>query len=1131
MPIPIMQTALNAGELSPSLFGRVDLEKYRSGCSTLRNMWASYRGGACSRAGTLFCGQSKQAGTALPPVLIPFQFSIDQGYALEFGATYMRVISEGAYVTEAAFNISSASLATTGVFIASSNDFAVDDWVYISGVGGMTQVNGNTYAINTIPTTGSFTLKSTLTGAPLNTTSFSAYTSGGTVARIYTLTTPYAVADVPELKWAQSADVMSITHPSYTPQDLARVTASQWTITATIFTASIGPPSTIAATAATTTSSNATQYQYVVTSVDALTGDESIASAIATITNSVNIASTAGASRITWSQVSGAGYYNVYKAPPAYGAAVPVGALFGYAGTSFGLAFTDVNITQDLSVVPPLHFNPFAPGQIDYFTITATGSGYTSSTLPTVYITDATGSGATGLAVVVNGGISAIIVTDGGINYTAPAVSIGSPSGSPGTGGVVVTSGPTTWNGSVTVSAGGSGYHNPIITATYSHAASGQPSITVSQLASGVTVSSGAITVVTFAAPAYSVNKSAVTITINDGTGSGAAATAHVAPTTGTYPSCVAYFQQRRFYADTLNNPDTYFASQPGAFVNMDRSIPTVDSDAIVGTPWAQQVNGIQAMVPMPGGMVVLTGLGAWQLSGGASGAPVTPTSQTATAQAYNGCHESLKPIVINYDILYVQQMGSIVRDLSYNFFVNIYTGSNITMLSNHLFDGYQIISWDWSEEPNHLVWAIRNDGTALALTFVKDQEVYAWSRHDTNGLYQGVCVVSEPPVNAPYFVVKRLIQNNGSPVWAYYIERMDNRIWANIEDSWCVDCGLSLSQTEPNATITASSATGTQNIRTYTIAAGGTGYTAPTAVVTDADGGSGATLSLTVSGGIITGTTPGSFGSGYVNPVVTITDSTGHGGSITANITNYVTFSASASVFTSANVGDVIRMGGGKATVATYTNGTTVIGNITEDITAIIPDDPNDTVVPQVAGNWTITTPVTTVGGLGHLAGMGVVALADGNVVTGKTVSATGSITLSVAASSIVVGLPYTAQMQTLYLEYSSELTVQGRSKNMYQVNLRVENSRMPDVGANQPDQSSQPNQASPEWSNLTTIVPVNPTTTDSTSTQFYTGDCFADVTAEWNTNGQIAIQMTDPVPVNITGIIPWVEVHDDPG
>src|SRR5581483_10805861 len=95
-----------------------------------------------------------------------------------------------------------------------------------------------------------------------------------------------------------------------------------------------------------------------------------------------------------------------------------------------------------------------------------------------------------------------------------------------------------------------------------------------------------------------------------------ATATLSVGPQTGTYPSVVEYFQQRRAYASSLNKPDTYWMSQTGAFTNFDAASPPIDSDAITGNPWAQQVNGIQWLRNTQGGLLVGTGQDAWLVSG-----------------------------------------------------------------------------------------------------------------------------------------------------------------------------------------------------------------------------------------------------------------------------------------------------------------------------------------------------------------------------------------------------------------------------------------------------------------------------------------------------------------------------------
>src|SRR5208282_4060067 len=163
----------------------------------------------------------------------------------------------------------------------------------------------------------------------------------------------------------------------------------------------------------------------------------------------------------------------------------------------------------------------------------------------------------------------------------------------------------------------------------------------------------------------------------------------------GTYPGTVTYFQARRGYANTLKNPDTYWWSQPGAFKNFDTRIPTIDSDAIEGSPWGQQVNGLQWFVVMPGGTIAMTGDAAWFVGGQGSSSfnpqPITPQGQQALPETFNGCSPTVPPIRIDYDVIFVQAKGSRYRDLSVQFFTNIITGVDISLISDHLFLGRQM--------------------------------------------------------------------------------------------------------------------------------------------------------------------------------------------------------------------------------------------------------------------------------------------------------------------------------------------------------------------------------------------------------------------------------------------------------
>lgn len=226
-----------AGEISPRLEGQITLEKYRQGLSDLTNMVVMPHGGVQRRPGTEFLGEVKNS--AVKTRLIPFQFKTSDTYILEFGQETMRVYRNGLQVlTGSAKTITAVTKANPGVLTSNSHGFSNGEEIYITGVGGMTELNGRNFIVANA-TTNTFTLKDAF-AADINTTSFTTYTSGGTADKIYEISTPYVEADLFALRYAQSADTMYIVHPSYDIRILSRTGSAAWTLTtATI----LGTPS------------------------------------------------------------------------------------------------------------------------------------------------------------------------------------------------------------------------------------------------------------------------------------------------------------------------------------------------------------------------------------------------------------------------------------------------------------------------------------------------------------------------------------------------------------------------------------------------------------------------------------------------------------------------------------------------------------------------------------------------------------------------------------------------------------------------------------------------------------------------------------------------------------------------
>jgi len=230
--VAVELTNFTGGELSPRLDGRTDLTKYTSGCSTLENLVVYPHGSAARRPGSTFIAEV--ANSANKTRLIPFEFSTTQTYMLEFSNLKMRVYKDSGSVLEGDKTISAITKANPAVVTATSHGYENGDEVLISSVGGMTEVNGKRFLVAD-KTTNTFELQDK-DGVDINSSSFTTYTSGGVSNKVFEIATPYTTAQLFDIKFAQSADVMYITHPEHEVEKLSRTGHTAWTLTDVDFT-------------------------------------------------------------------------------------------------------------------------------------------------------------------------------------------------------------------------------------------------------------------------------------------------------------------------------------------------------------------------------------------------------------------------------------------------------------------------------------------------------------------------------------------------------------------------------------------------------------------------------------------------------------------------------------------------------------------------------------------------------------------------------------------------------------------------------------------------------------------------------------------------------------------------------
>ena len=823
------------GELSPEMFGRIDDQKFQTGAAKMRNFIALPQGPAVNRPGTKFVRAVKDSTKKTR--LIPFTYSTTQTMVLEFGQGYIRFHTQGETLlagTGAAYNgatpyvvgdmvsyggsnyycilASTGNLPTnvtywflisspayeipspyleadlfdihhvqsvdvltlvhpnyaprelrrlgatkwtlvkipfvpsvsspTGVAVAASfgerfdivsisqaspgsilcssaHQFVKGDSVYISNVGGMTQLTTGFYVVNT-EGTAALTVKDYTTGEPVDTTSFSAYTSGG--------------------KIEYGTKIFDIVN------------------------------------------------SYVVTAIGANGIDESLASSSVSVTNNLYV--NGAFNTITWSSVSGAIRYNIYKIQSG---------LYGYIGQTQALSFTDNNIAPDMGITTPIYDTTFYENGIVSVPVTNGGTGYGTT--------------------ITGGSFSAVTITNGGTGYNSPTLTVADPTGTGAiftvglTGGVITTIGITNagsgYTAPIFVLSDNGLYYSPnpppdnpagtgaILTPVLSPVVRGAVVLTVTDstgtgAAVSAEVTGGVITKVNVTSPGSNYTAPVVTVTTASGGSSAAFGTAVLSGL--NYPGAVSYFEQRRVFAGTTNSPQQLWMTRSGTESDMSYRLPVKDDDRISFKVASREANTIRHIIPLQQ-LMLLTSAAEWRVSPVNSDA-ITPTTISVRPQSYIGAN-NVQPSIINNSMVYCAARGGHVRELGYSWQSNGYITGDLSLRAAHLFDNYEISDMCYSKSPHPIIWFISSTGYLLGLTYVPEQQIGAWHWHDTDGTFESCANVAEGAEDHVYVVVKRTVNGNS----VRYVERMSSSAFDSLDDCFFVDSGLTYDGNNTTAT------------------------------------------------------------------------------------------------------------------------------------------------------------------------------------------------------------------------------------------------------------------------------------------------------------------------------------------
>lgn len=224
------------------------------------------------------------------------------------------------------------------------------------------------------------------------------------------------------------------------------------------------------------------------------------------------------------------------------------------------------------------------------------------------------------------------------------------------------------------------------------------------------------------------------------------------------YPKLCTFYQDRFVVAATDSKPNFIWFSRTGDYPNfgVEKVEGTITDDSAITLPVInRKMCEIRHLVPA-NDLIILTSGNEWIVRGDKT---ITPTNCNLKTQTQRGAL-SCEPQFIGNRCVFVQERGGTVRDMGYSYESDNYTGQDLTLFVKTLVKGHVAVTSAYAQDPDSIIYYVRDDGQLNCLTYIPEQKVYGWSHFVTNGKYRYVESVAEGEQDTIYFVVDRVINN-----------------------------------------------------------------------------------------------------------------------------------------------------------------------------------------------------------------------------------------------------------------------------------------------------------------------------------------------------------------------------------
>ena len=676
-----VQTNFTAGEISPRLLGRSDLNRYQNGLEKAENAIIYPHGMIARRPGTKFVGFTKNNGVSR---LIPFEYNDDQAYVIEFGNEYLRFFRDGIPITRSISITTASWSAELATYTSTAHGLAVGDYVSVSGVDPVGYNAQGT--VVSVPGANQFTLR-VLTNP-------GSYVSGGSAAVPYELASPWTSAELADINYTQSADVLYVMHPNFAPRRITRIGADVFSIST--FEIKNGPFEPLSQTA---------KIRVSVTGHDATAVDSSYI--------------TWGGSAQDWAGDEAGEHLSIKVTDGSFsfehGTGVDgpsIGRLIkfkkGVNPFKVGLIYQTISNSQAYILV-------LSKGQA-----ITTFVDYDPSTDDTAewYLGDFYGSFSD---------TTHTRVEATNLSFSSPTVTITTARKH-----TVEVGDSITLQGSESTTD-----INGVYTVT------GTPSTTTIEVTAsdpGTVASSGTVIM-----PAFLSNdaQEGTPVSMNQ-------------PKVPSFFQQRLWLggttnNVNRIYASVTGDFNNFQEA------DLDSSYETLDTDSLNITIDDDRVNVIRWMRSVAQGLIVGTNGAEYTIGGATTGSVVTPSSVRALRQTEYGSKAGVEAELVGRSLLFAHRSGTRLIELAYSFEADQQVGTDMSIVSEHLLKpGIKAMSYQ--EVPVQTMWIVLDNGDVIGFVFEKEQDVLGWTKCNfgNNGLAESVAVIPETDEDAPWFIVNR---------------------------------------------------------------------------------------------------------------------------------------------------------------------------------------------------------------------------------------------------------------------------------------------------------------------------------------------------------------------------------------